>query len=466
MKKYFFAVDLGATSGRTILAVYDGERVALEEVSRFSNPQLPIANKLYWDLPGLYHQILEGLRKVAQRGIPLTSIGIDTWGCDVAPFAADGSLAGLPECYRNAHLDGAPSRFSRQMPLSEVYARTGIQIMDFNTLFQFAEMPDDLKARTAKFLFIPDALSYMLTGVAVTERTVASTSGMANPVTGRFDTELVAKAGLLGSQLSPTTEPGTVIGALTPQAQEYTGLGAVPVVAVAGHDTASAVAGIPSTDDDFAYLSCGTWSLIGVETAAPVVTAASRQANYTNEGGVLGTVRFLKNICGMWLFEQCRKAWGTTAPDVATLAASARQSSCQSVIDPDDTSLAHPASMPGAIAALCRASGQSVPQSYGDFVRVIYRSLAARYAAVAATLTQLTAKPIRRLHVIGGGSQSAPLMQMTADKLRIPVVAGPVESTALGNVLMQLHAAGLAPTLADMRHISANSSTTKTYQPS
>lgn len=416
MKEYFFAVDLGATSGRTILALYDGYRVKLEEVSRFANPMLPVAGKLFWNLPELYHQVLEGLRKIASRGISPKSIGIDTWGCDVAPFAADGSLAGLPQCYRNPHLDGAAKRFHSRMSLSEVYARSGIQIMDFNTLFQLAEMPEELKVKVAKFLFIPDALSYMLTGNPVTERTVASTSGMLNPSTGSFDNALLEAAGVRSAQFAPIVEPGTLIGILTPQVREYTGLPAVPVVAVAGHDTASAVAGIPATHDDFAYLSCGTWSLMGVETSTPLVTATSQQANYTNEGCVFGTVRFLKNICGMWLFEQCRNAWGPDAPDVATLAASAQQSRCQSIINPDDASLVHPASMPEAIAHLCRASSQEPPQSYADFVRVIYRSLAARYAHVALTLTQLTGKPIRRLHVIGGGSQSAPLMQMAADE--------------------------------------------------
>lgn len=469
-KTFHFAVDLGATSGRTILAVFDGEKVATEELTRFSHPMLPVAGMLFWNFTELYHQVLLGLkvaaRKVKTAGAALSSIGIDSWGCDVAYFRADGTLSGLPLCYRNSHTDGAVDRFAGKMPLDEVYGRTGIQFMDFNTLYQLDTVRRNNPAildNADKILFIPDALAYMLTGNAVTEFTVASTSQMLNQGTGDFDEALLACLGMDRSKFGPMVQPGTVIGTLTRPVREFTGLGEVPVVAVAGHDTASAVVGIPVEGDDYAYLSCGTWSLLGIEAPTPIVNEKSREYNFTNEGGVDGTTRVLKNICGLWLLEGCRKEWGDEAPGIADLAASSLSSSYDSIIDPDDASFAHPDSMTEAITAYCRRTGQEAPVSYADFVRVIYRSLAARYKTVVDRLSELSGKPINKLHVIGGGSKSAPLMQFTAEALGIPVIAGPTESTVMGNILLQLKACGEAPTLADMRKISIASNETKTY---
>ena len=470
-KTYHLAVDLGATSGRTILAAFDGEKVEMEELTRFSHPMLPIGGLLFWNFSELYHQVLLGLKaaadKVAERGAVLSSIGIDSWGCDVAYFRADGTLSGLPLCYRNSSTDGAVGRFAEKMPLDEVYSRTGIQFMDFNTLFQLDTVrrnnPGILDSAD-KILFIPDALAYMLTGNAVTEFTVASTSQILNQATGDFDNDLLELIGLSRDKFGPMVQPGQVIGTLTPQAREFTGLGDVPVVAVAGHDTASAVVGIPVEGEDYAYLSCGTWSLLGIESPTPIVNAKSREYNFTNEGGIDGTTRFLKNICGLWLLEGCRKDWGSKAPGIADLAAASLESDCDSIIDPDEASFAHPESMTAAICKFCQRTSQPAPVTYGDYVRVIYRSLARRYKAVVDMLAEMSGKEIKRLHVIGGGSQSAPLMQFAADELGIPVIAGPAESTVMGNVLLQLRACGEAPTLADMRKISIASNETKTFK--
>ena len=474
---YHFAVDLGATSGRTILATFDGKKVEMQEVSRFKHPMLPIAGHVYWNLPGLYDEILKGLSKAGailrERGAELASIGIDTWGCDVAFFHADGSICGLPHCYRDPHTEGAVDKFHRNLTREQTYEKTGIQFMDFNTLFQLDTMVrngEDAVRLADKILFIPDALSYMLTGRAVTEQTVASTSQMLNPHTGDLDETLLAEAGLSRDKFGPIVQPGEVIGTLTPQVQQATGLGAVPVIAVAGHDTASAVIGVPTPDEEYAYLSCGTWSLLGVETAGPIINDRSRAYNFTNEGGIDGTIRFLKNICGMWLFERCREEWTPAeAPvdNVAEFAALCNASEIPSIINPDDPSFDHPVSMTKAIRDYCERTSQPVPAVPADYVRIIFRSLAARYGEVLGWLRELRPEPeVKRLHVIGGGSQNSHLMQMTADTLGIPVVAGPAECTAMGNVLVQLRACGELDSLSAMRAVSAASTDTKTYLPS
>lgn len=474
MKTYHLAVDLGATSGRTILAAFDGEKVEMTELTRFKHPMLPIAGHIHWNLPELYHQVLLGLKKAASslgEGETLTSIGIDTWGCDVAFFNADGSLAGLPYCYRDSHTEGAVEEFCKIIPREQVYEKTGIQFMDFNTLFQLATIRRNNPAiidNAALIQFIPDALAYMLTGNAVTEYTVASTSQILNPRTGDLDETLLAAIGISRDKFGRMVNPGETVGTLTPQVQEFTGLGAVPVVAVAGHDTASAVIAVPTPDRNYAYLSCGTWSLLGIESDTPIINAKSMEYNFTNEGGIDGTTRFLKNICGLWLFEQCRAEWTPEqAPvdNVGELAALCEKSTCDTIINPDDPAFAHPASMTGAITAYCEANGLPAPVTPADFVRVIFRSLARRYKTILGWLRELSPVEIDRLHVIGGGSQNAYLMQYAADEIGMPVIAGPTECTALGNVLVQLKAAGQLAGLPEMRKVAINSTVTKEYLP-
>ena len=465
----YLSVDLGATSGRTVLATYDNGRIDMREFTRFDNPQIPVGGHIYWNLPHLYNEVLKALRLVATEGIELRSIGIDTWGCDVAFFGADGQLIGLPYCYRDPHTDGAmEDYFANAVPRQEVYERTGIQLMPFNTLFHLHTLRRENSvalANAAKILFIPDALIYMLTGEAVCETTVASTSQMLNPVTGDLDETLLQSIGLKRDQFGRLVKPGEVVGRLTPQVQEATGVGVLPIVAVGSHDTASAVAAVPATDANYAYLSCGTWSLLGIESQHPIINAESYRENFTNEGGLDDTTRFLKNICGLWLFEQSRREWTDIPADVNELNALCLTSTCQSLLNPDDPRLAHPVSMTTAIREVLAETGQPLPETPADYVRVIFRSLAARYAEVVGLLRKLSDVDIQRLHVIGGGSRNVYLMQFAADALQMPVIAGPKEGTALGNALVQVRADGFVSSLSEMRAVIASSIELVTYNP-
>lgn len=464
----FLAVDLGATSGRTMAATYDDGRISMRELTRFRNDIIPCGGHLFWDIASLYGNILHALRKAADEGIRPVSMGIDTWGCDFAFFGKDGQLLGLPYCYRDSHTDGACERFFSRMSREELYARTGIQFMDFNSLFQL----DTLIAKgcsaledAEKILFIPDALTYMLTGSQICEYTVASTSQMLNVRTKDFDPEILATLGLGREKFGKTVFPGTVAGRLTDQVAMETGMHALDVVAVAGHDTASAVAAVPACGRGYAYLSCGTWSLLGIETDNAVINGGSFRENFTNEGGVEGTVRFLKNICGLWIFEQCRKEFKNVPDNVGELAALCTATDFGSLIDPDAPCFSHPASMTEAVCSYCTATGQDVPQSPAEYVRCIFRSLALRYRQVLGVLNDMMPGNIDRLHVIGGGSLNAHLMQYTANATGIPVIAGPAECTALGNVLLQLKAAGIADGTDRIREIARASVNVREYLP-
>lgn len=472
----YLAIDLGATSGRSIVATYDGKRVAMRELTRFETIQIHRDGHIFWDLGHLYDEILFALHKVKSEGIRLTSIGIDTWGCDVAFFGRDGQLLSQPFCYRDPHTDGAMERyFAECMPKHELYERTGIQFMPFNTLFQLytilgargkgQKSSPSMGELEGVCLFMPDALIYMLTGEAVMERTVASTSQMFNPNTGDLDTKILASIGLRREHFGRLVSPGERVGMLSSEVQEQTGLGAVPVVAVGSHDTASAVAAVPAEDENFAYLSCGTWSLLGIESPTPIINDESLRHNFTNEGGLDGTTRFLKNITGLWLLEQCKKEWtsGQIPTDVNELNALCMASSCQSLINPDDPRFAHPDSMTAAIRDYIAETGQPQPEMPADYIRIIFRSLAHRYAEVVDVLRSISPVDIQRLHVIGGGSRNEYLMRFTADALGMPVIAGPQEGTALGNALVQIRAAGLVGSLQEMRGIVSRSVELKTY---
>ncbi len=467
--KNYLAVDLGASSGRTVLAQYDGKRVDLQVWTRFENPQLPMTGHLFWNLPHLYNEILRALRKLKSERISVDSIGIDTWGVDVAFFGKAGQLNSLPLCYRDSVTDGAVDHFTRQhINADALYERTGIQFMNFNTLFQLDAMRRNhfgVMKSPDTILFMPDALIYLLTGERICEYTIASTSQMLNPKTGDLDEKLLKMVHLTRKNFGTLTLPGTVVGTLTPQIQEATGVGPIPVVAVAGHDTASAVVSVPAEDPNYAYLSCGTWSLLGIESPTPIINKESRCHNFTNEGGVEGTTRFLKNISGLYLLERCREEFENVPSDVNELNALCETTEFASTIDPDHPMFAHPLSMTKAITEYCRNTDQPEPQTPADYVRCIFRSLALRYKDVIDHLRHLSDVDIQRLHVIGGGSSNKHLMQMTADITGLPVIAGPQEGTALGNVLLQLRAAGEVGSLAEMRAVSAASVDTITYMP-
>lgn len=465
----YLAVDLGATSGRTILASYDGDKVEMNELTRFKNPIIQTGGHMFWDLPHLYNEIIIALRKIASGGIRIDSIGIDTWGVDFAFFGKDGQLLGLPYCYRDPHTDGAVDRYCTEHDRRAVYERTGIQFMDINSIFQLDALKrENCEAlmHAGKILFMPDALIYMLTGKAICEYTIASTSQLLNPNTGDLDPELLESVGLDRSRFGVLTQPGTVVGPLTVQVQTATGLGPdVKVVAIAAHDTASAVASVPAEDSNYAYLSCGTWSLMGIESPKPIINDESYGLNFTNEGGIEGTTRFLKNICGLWLFEQCRLEFKDVPSEIGALTALCMDTDFDSIIDPDDPAFAHPVSMCTAIREYCAKSGQKQPRTPAEFIRCIYLSLAAKYRIIIDMLENLSGISIERLHVIGGGSRNPYLMQMAADAIGRPVICGPAEGTAIGNVLMQIKSAGLVRTLPQMRSIVAKSIELKTYKP-
>ncbi len=470
-QKVFFAVDLGATSGRTIATSIENGKLVMTELTRFPNHITEMLGHSYWDLPALYREIIGGLREARQRGYEVMSIGIDTWGVDFAMFGEDGGLMRNPYCYRDQHTTGAPERFFARYDAEKVYESTGIQVMNINTIFQLDTLRQNgcpaLKA-ARKILFTPDALAYMLTGNAVTERTIASTSQMMNARSGELDNDIIEAIGIDKELFAPMVDPGHCVGTLSEEVQRQTGLGAVPVIAVAGHDTASAVAAVPAEGEDFAYLSSGTWSLMGIEVKEPIISDRSRELNFTNEGGVERKIRFLKNICGMWLLECCRREWKAQGIETSygeLCEEAGKVERFRSLVNPDDPRFANPRSMLKEIADACRESGQAVPETPGEYTLCILESLALRYRQVMSMLREFAPHDIKCLHIIGGGSRNRILNQMTADAIEMPVIAGPSEATAIGNALIQARAAGMAGSLQEMRRIVAASTETETFTP-
>lgn len=471
-KKYFFAVDLGATSGRTIIGTLDDNRFNLEELTRFDNNLIQTGGHFYWDIYALYFEIIKGLKIAAQRQIEISSIGIDTWGVDFVFIGEDGAILRNPVAYRDPHTFGVMEKFfENEVDKKTVYDITGIQFMNFNSIFQLYAMKlnDDSALKNAKkILFVPDALSYMLTGEAVCEYTIVSTSELLDPRTKEIDPTLLKALGLERSQFGRMITPGTQIGVLTEEVQQMTGLGAIPVIAVAGHDTGSAVAAVPAKDEKFAYLSSGTWSLMGIETKDAIINERSYDLNFTNEGGIEGTTRFLKNICGMWLYERCRKEWPEEIRKMShpELQGSAMNvEAFRSIINPDDAMFANPSNMIQAIQTYCKQTNQPVPETPAEICRCIFDSLALRYRQVFTWLAEFASFPLDTLHIIGGGSLNKYLNQFTANSLGVTVYAGPQECTAIGNILLQAKAMGLVKDIWEMRAIIANSIELVKYTP-
>lgn len=472
MKKHtFLAFDIGATSGRAVLVILINGKFEMREIHRFPNNLLELHGKYYWNIYNLYEELKKSLSLCTQQHIVPDSIGIDTWGVDFGYLASDGSLLGLPRAYRDPYTEGAPEEYFRLISREEVYRLTGIQIMNFNSLFQLFRAGQEGFApleNAEEILFIPDLLSYLLTGNRVCEYTDASTSQLLNPVTRQFEASLLEAAGVPPSIVRQVVMPGTLVGELTDALAEETGAGKVPVIAVAGHDTASAVAAVPALDQHFAYLSSGTWSLMGIETEEPLITQESYENNFTNEGGIEGTTRFLKNITGMWLLEQCRKEWekagrSYTYPEIVQMAEQAVP--FIRFVNPDDPRFANPACMTKAIVSYCEETGQPVPVTDAEFIRCIFESLALRYNEVIRMLKEMAPFRIDRLHVIGGGSKNTLLNQFTANAIGMPVIAGPSEATAIGNAMIQARSAGIVSTRWEMRRLIAGSVHTETFLP-
>jgi len=450
-------VDLGASGGRVIAARVSASGVELREVSRFPNEPVRAGGTLYWDILRLHASVRDGLAAAA-AAYPLASAGIDSWGVDYGLLDATGALLGNPVHYRDSRTDGVRS----PVPFPELYAVTGIQHLAFNTVYQLvaaAGTPVLAAART--LLLIPDLLAYWLTGVVGAEVTNASTTALLDVSSRTWATGLMKLAGIDPGLFPPLRRPGSVIGSMA-------GLGGVPLIAVGSHDTASAVAAVPARGQDFAYISSGTWSLVGMELAAPVLSDASREANFTNEAGIDGTTRFLRNVTGLWLLQECLRDWGLPASSLETLLAEAAAvPPLRYVINADDPVFVPPGAMPARIASWLSARGLPVPASRAEVVRCVLDSLALAYRRALLDAQSLSGRHADVLHIVGGGSRNALLCQLTADACGLPVVAGPAEATVLGNVLVQARALGAAPASLDgMRALVAASQRLRTFQPS
>lgn len=463
----FAAVDIGASGGRVIAGTVAGS-VRLDVVHRFANGPIEVGGTLRWDFERIVDEVLHGLTELVRSYGPPVSIGIDTWAIDYGIVDGAGRPVGMPFSYRDPRSAAGIEVVRRAMPESEFYARTGLQHLPFTTIFQLAVDTDVTGDRQA--MLLPDLLAYRLTGRRASEATNASTTGLFDVTRHDWSPELFAAAGCPSVAMPPVVEPGSTIGTVTADVAEATGLPALtPVVAVGTHDTASAVVGVPASGRDFAYISSGTWSLVGVEVDAPVLTEASRRANFTNEGGVDGRIRYLRNVGGLWLLQESLRQWASEGLDVDLtdlLGAAAREPPGGPLIDPGSEEFVAPGDMPERVRRACAKSGQDVPRTPGGIVRCILDSLAAAYARTVRQAAELSGTDVSVVHIVGGGSQNGLLCQLTADAVGLPVLAGPVEATALGNVLVQARANGsVAGTLEDLRALSAAAITPKRYVP-
>jgi rhamnulokinase len=460
----FAAVDLGASSGRVITAEVGPERLELTGVHRFPNNPVRVADTLHWDILALYQGVLDGLRAAAARG-PLAGIGIDSWAVDYGLLDRRGALIGNPVHYRDDRTSSTVDLVYGKIPASELYAATGIQYQPFNTIFQLAAEGDRLDTADAALL-LPDLLAYWLTGSRGTELTNASTTAMIDPRTRDWSAQVMDSVGLDPELFPPLRQPGESAGELRPAVCAELGLAEpVPVFAVGSHDTASAVAGVPADGGNFAYISSGTWSLVGVELDEPVLTEESRQANFTNELGVDGTIRYLRNVMGLWLLQECRREWGIDdVSDLLTQAADVTP--MRGVVDATDPRFLPPGAMSGRIIDACRETGQPEPDSPAEITRCVLDSLAVAYRTAIADAQRLSGERTDVVHVVGGGIHNELLCQLTADACGLPVVTGPAEATALGNVLVQARAAGaLDGTLDDLRALARGTQPLRRYDP-
>lgn len=469
----FLAFDMGAESGRAIVGSFDGARIELQEVHRFSNDPVRIGNTLYWDILRLFYEIKRGLAAaLRQYGRSICSLGIDTWGVDFGLLDKSGQLLSNPVHYRDSRTDGMVEEAFKIMPRSEIFRHTGIQIMQINTLYQLLAMKKSnspLLEIADRLLFIPGLLSYFLTGVQSSDSTSASTSQLYDPVARSWSDPVLQAFEIPRSILPEIVDAGTVVGELLPEVRQETGASdGLKVVTPGGHDTACAVAAVPAQSKDYIFLSCGTWSLMGIETDSPVINDLTADFNFTNEGGVCNTIRLLKNIAGLWPVQECRRAWEREGVhlsyDEITVAASSAPE-LRSFIDPDDRAFLNPEYMPGAIQEFCKKTKQPVPQSRGEIVRAALEGLALKYRFVADRLETIAGRRLETIHMVGGGIRNRLLCQMAANATKRRVVTGPSEATAVGNTLMQAMAMGEINTLEELREVVRNSFETEVFEP-
>jgi rhamnulokinase len=468
----FLAFDLGASSGRAIIGRFDQGTLELEEIHRFSNGGTHVGSSLHWNLLGLFSELKTGLRKALEAGVEISGMAVDTWGVDYALTDRTGSFLGFPYHYRDKRNDTAMDWVFERVPRERVYAQTGIQLQPFNTLFQLgATMRDnpELLRVADRLLFMPNALTYLFCGAAVTEYTIATTGQVYDPFAKDWAWDLIDAVGVPRGVFPEIVPPCTIVGNLRTEICDELACDPIPVILVGSHDTASAVAAVPALSDrTWAYLSSGTWSLLGVELDQPLVTDRAFELNYTNEGGVGGKIRFLKNIMGLWLVQESRATWQRRGEEYSfaeleRMAAEAEP--FRSLIDPNDSRFMAPGDMPGRIQEYCVDTGQPVPETPGQIIRCAYESLALRYRQTVDELEELTGKGVDVLQLVGGGSKDAILNQFTANAIQRPVVTGPVEATAIGNLVCQAMAAGVISDLGAARDVVRNSFETGEYSP-
>lgn len=469
--KKLLAFDLGAESGRGILGLFDGSRISLEVIHRFPNGGVQLARSLHWNVLRLYEEMLNALTICGAEHGSIDGIGVDTWGVDFALLGRGDTLLGNPRHYRDPHTEGILEEAFQTVPREEIFRQTGLQFMRFNTLFQLLAMQRNLSPLldvAEQFLLIPDLFNFFFTGEKVNEHSNVSTTQMYDPSSKTWASGLVQAFGLPTRILGTIVQPGTTLGPLRSGIATETGVGATPVIAPATHDTGSAVAAVPAKGASWAYISSGTWSLMGVEIAEPLLTEETLKHNFTNEGGVNGTIRLLKNIMGLWLVQQCRKSWekqgrSFTYAELVKLAEQAKP--FVSLIDPDDELFILPEDMPKAIADFCSRAQQPMPEDPGAIVRCALESLALRYRWVVEKLEELTGQPIEVIHIVGGGSQNKLLSQLTANACNRQVLAGPIEATAIGNLLVQALGLKLVDSLDQAREVVRQSFPLETYEP-
>lgn len=465
-------IDLGASSGRAMLGTLEGKKLTIREIHRFLNEPVTLCGRFVWDMPRLFHEIKQALLKLSRSGETVDAIGIDTWGVDFGLLDKNGHLLGLPVHYRDARTNGIPEKVRAIIPDEELFARTGIAFNSFNTLYQLYAMKEegDPALESAQdLLFLPDLLAYFLTGKKGTEYTIASTSQLLDPFKRDWDRELMEKLGIPAHIFGEVKLPGTVRGTLLPEIAKECGVAEIPVIAIGGHDTASAVAAVPAQEKDFAYISSGTWSLLGAEVQEPLCTEGVMKANYTNEGGVDGSIRLLKNIMGLWIIQECKREWDRRGSETSfgeLVELSMQAPAFKAILDVDDACFLAPGDMPARIQAYCAKSGQPVPEGKGEISRVIYESLALKYRwAIERLEEDMLKKPIEALHIVGGGSKNALLNRFTAEAIKRPVIAGPDEGTIIGNLLVQAQALGAISGIRELREVVENSFPTKTFLP-
>lgn len=470
MTKRVLAFDFGASSGRAIIGCFDGDKITLEEVHRFSNDPVSVGGTVYWDVLRLFYEIKQGIIKAKIAG-GFDSIGIDTWGVDFGLIDSEGKLMENPVHYRDTRTVGLVDEAFKTMPKEQLYGITGIQFMELNTLFQLISLKKYrpwMLERADKMLFMPDLFGYMLTGKMCAEYSIASTSQLIDLDKRTWSKEILDTFGIKESVFAPLVQPGTVLGELSKEVCEECGVDPVPVISVCGHDTQSAITSVPCEDGDFAFLSSGTWSLFGTELDKPIVNETSMNINITNEGGFDGSTGFLKNIIGLWLIQESRRQWKREGKeysyaDLEKLALAAEPFKC--FIDPDAPEFVPHGNIPERVREFCRKTGQYVPETVGEIMRCIYESLAMKYRLTFEKLRECTERDYPVIHVIGGGTKDGLLCQMTANSCDRTVKAGPIEATVMGNVAVQLMSDGSVKNIGQARKIVADSSELKTFEP-